>query len=109
MLQYQLEHGKKAHKNFMPLGRDFYMSSPKMLVDCNVNLNGKSLDIEFKECNADGREIETIPVTLFTKSEQEQLQSVAGYCIISEAVDAIGVKKSTHGKERGTLNRNNRR
>jgi hypothetical protein len=48
-------------------------------------------------------------MSLFTKSEQEQLQSVDGSCIITEAVNVIGVKKSTHGKERGTLNRNNRR
>ncbi len=108
MLCYQLEHGKKAHKNFMPLGRDFYMSSPKMLVDCNVSLSDE-VDVEFTEFNTDGREIETIPLSLFTKSEQEQLQSVDGSCIITEAVNVIGVKKSTHGKERGTLNRNNRR
>ena len=111
MLCYQLEHGKKAHKNFMPLGRDFYMSSPKILVDCKVSLVPMSftdvVEVDFKEFNIDGREIETMPVNLFTKAEQQLLQSVDGSCMISEAVNVIGVKQSTHGKERGTLNRNN--
>ena len=105
VLRYQLEHGKKAHKNFMPLGRDFYMSSPQLLVECLVSVTD-TVSVQFYEFNLEGRQIETMPIDLFTKAEQEKLQSCAGTCLISEAVETIGVKKSTHGKERGTLNRN---
>lgn len=105
MLRYQLNHGSKAHKNFMPLGRDFYMSSPEMLVECLVSVTD-TVSVQFYEFNPQGRQIETMPLDLFTKAEQKKLKSVAGACLISEAVEVIGVKQSTHGKERGTLNRN---
>lgn len=106
MLRYQLEHGSKAHKNFMPLGRDFYMTSPVLLVDCNITVTDFGVDFVYFDFDTDGRVIETMPADLFTKAEQKQLQVIGDRCSIAEAVNIIGVKQSTHGKKRGTLNRN---
>lgn len=108
ILEEQNSKGKKPHKNFMPFGRDFYMCSPIPLVDCTVDITQNDIDIDYllyAPENEDG--LTKIPVGVFTKAEQKILDSQDGYYVtVEESITKIGVKKSTHGKERGNLDRN---
>ena len=41
------------------------------------------------------------------KNEKNKLNKLPGnFVLVEDAVNVIGVKKSTHGKERGNLDRN---
>jgi ribosomal protein L40E len=108
ILQHQMNYGKKAHKNFMPFGRDFYMSSPIPLVDCVVNVKGKDINISYNFYCPDNQDTLTkMPISVFTKKERTLISQISNNMVlIEEAINIIGVKKSTHGKERGTLDRN---
>jgi hypothetical protein len=108
ILRYQMEQGKKPHKNFMPFGRDFYMSSPIPLVDCEVEVCDKEVKVSYDFYYPENKDPFTkMNVDLFNANEQKLFSEVSnGSVLIEEAVKVIGVKKSTHGKDRGTLDRN---
>ena len=108
ILECQLQKGKTPHKNFMPFGRDFYMCAPIPLVDCVINVTENDVEVNYDfYCpeNQDG--ISKMPITLFNKNEKNKLNKLPGnFVLVEDAVNVIGVKKSTHGKERGNLDRN---
>lgn len=108
ILEYQLKKGKKPHKNFMPFGRDFYMSAPIPLVDCTVNVKENDVEVDYDfYCPENKDAIKKMPISLFNKSEQTKLNKLSGgLVLVEEAVNSIGVKNSTHGKDRGKLDRN---
>ena len=107
MLKHQCDFGSKSHKNFMPFRRDFYMSSPIPLVDCIITCKNDDVNVEYDLYEPDNQtHINVMPIDIFTKKEKSKLTEIDGQVLISEAVEIIGVKNSTHGKERGTLNRN---
>ena len=106
-LEYQHKHGSKPHKNFMPFGRDFYMSSPSRLIDCTITVYQSNVNVEYVYYNLDNKlKCLNIPISKFTKKELKQLTVKNGKVSVNEAVNVLGVKKSTHGKLRGQLNRN---
>lgn len=106
ILKYQLKHGTK-HKNFMPFGRDFYMSSPIPLVDCYVDICGDCVDVSYDlYCPDNTNPLTKMPIHIFTKEEISKFTSTFnGKVLIEDAVNLIGVKNSTHGKSRGVLDR----
>jgi ribosomal protein L40E len=108
ILEYQLNNGKKPHKNFMPFGRDFYMSSPIPLVDCSVDISDKIVNVSYDlYCPENQDSITKIPIDIFNAKEQKLFDRVFnGKVLVEDVVKLIGVKKSTHGKERGVLDRN---
>jgi ribosomal protein L40E len=107
ILKHQLENGKKPHKNFMPFGRDFYMSSPIPLVDCSVSVDGNNVDVAYDFYEPENQDsVAKMPIKLFTVNEQSLFDNVSnGNVLIEDAVRLIGVKQSTHGKDRGNLDR----
>lgn len=111
ILEHQLNCGKKPHKNFMPFGRDFYMSSPIPLVDCSVDIDKQNVNVSYElYCPDNEDSITKMPINLFSASEQKIMKNTHSYSgdsvLIEDAVELIGVKQSTHGKERGALDRN---
>lgn len=107
MLQKQIDAGKGAHKNFIPYSRDFYMSSPIHLMTAEV-IVGDEVEVSYSHFDPDNTVCEDVmPASRFTKAERETLGvDVDDMVSIADAVEIIGVKESTHGKDRGTLNRN---
>lgn len=124
MLQRQLEAGSTVHKNFMPYGRDFMMSAPTLLMSATVNCTAGNVEtiVEF----LGEKEFTQMPTTLLTFKECEKLgfkykadrknkltptmvREASGDMVDIDIVcELIGVKKSTHGKPRGELNRNDK-
>ena len=108
ILKHQVNAGKKAHKNFMPFKRDFYMCSPIPLVDCTIDITDSKVIVDYDLYCPDNQDgLTRLPVDIFTKSERKLLTSTDNnYSLIEEAIKKFGVKNSTHGKERGKLDRN---
>ena len=124
LLRRQLTAGSTAHKNFMPYGRDFMMSSPTLLMSATVDCSSDNVEtvVEF----LGEKEFTQMPTTLLTMKECEKLgfkykadrknkltptmvRAGSGDMVdIAVACELIGVKKSTHGKPRGILNRNDK-
>lgn len=107
ILKHQLDCGKKAHKNFMPFGRDFYMSSPIPLIDCHVEVINNTVEVSYDFYCPDNCDAMTkMPSNLFNTKEKQMLNlNGENFVLIEDAVNTIGVKQSTHGKERGILDR----
>jgi ribosomal protein L40E len=101
ILRKQIEKGSKPHKNFMPFGRDFYMSSPTHILSVVITITDNcSYDYKVN----DPQKLTTIPTHLFTKDEQKVLPRVPSLDVIS-AHQLVGLGKSSHGKPRGITTR----
>lgn len=101
ILRHQCDHGLKKHKNFMPYGRDFYMSSPTKVLSVNVTI-GEDVTYDY-ECDI-SEWITQIDTALFTKAERALLGDVP-VVDIDVAYQVVGLGHSTHGKKRGETNR----
>lgn len=109
MLNHQFNHGSHS-KNFIPYSRDFYMSSPTLILRSLIDCHENNVDVQIEFYGEE--KFTQMPIKLFTKSEREQLNLKYPKIIEKEMIDisipieVIGVKHSTHGKKRGKLNRN---
>ncbi len=101
ILRHQVDHGAVKHKNFMPFGRDFYMSSPTQVLSVNITV-GDSISYDYV-CRVPTW-LTTIKTNLFTKAEQDLLNNVP-VVDVDTAYQVIGLGKSTHGKARGETHR----
>jgi hypothetical protein len=110
ILSHQLEHGKST-KNLMPFKRDFYMSYPIPLVDCTVDIHEDDVNVEYDFYHPENDEpLTQVPMTAFGSKEKsilkQEMPILPDKMLIDEAVRILGVKQSTHGKQRGVLDRN---
>ncbi len=109
ILKHQVDNGKKAHKNLVPHSRDWWMINPALqfraVARIEADGGGQFVWEEWTPGNTHGEA--QIPTSVFTAKEKIKLGVTGDKEVPHDfAWETLGVKQSTHGRERGVLNRN---
>ena len=109
ILRQQVEAGKTGHKNLVPFSRDWWMINPakqfRAVIQIKHSGGGNFIWESWTPGNKHGES--AIPTSVFTAKERIKLGVMDEEEVPHDfAWETLGVKQSTHGRERGVLNRN---